>query len=172
MRSRITAEVFVAFYTSMRIFLREAIHGWALAPGTSRIHLHSTSVLQIGHSFHGLVLPQLTHNGRKKLKGSIIFSPPHRCNIPLDIHNLNLSNARNKDCSPHRVDSRNFCNSSTNQHPFTTSSELLIHHAQVPGMFDQFNQGNDLSSHCFMAQMEVAQEAFSDVEAEVIHCCS
>jgi len=33
----------------------------------------STGVLQMEHNFHGLLLPHLTHNGRKKLNGSIIL---------------------------------------------------------------------------------------------------
>ena len=45
----------------------------------------------------------------------------------------------------------------------------MILYALVSGMFDQFNQGLDLSSHRFMANVEIAQEAFSDIQAEVIH---
>jgi len=63
------------------------------------------------------------------------------------------------------------CQSSSNQHPFTAFSEPMILYALIPGMFNQFNQGLDLSSHRFMANVEVAHEAFSDVQAEVVHRC-
>jgi len=49
-----------------------------------------------------------------------------------------------------------FESASADQHPFTAFSEPMILYALVPGMFNQFNQGLDLSSHGFMANVEVS----------------